>query len=97
MAKLFDVVAKSHGVTFERVRQALRHRRRSLDSAVILAFVLLFSFVASVAARRICRSYPLDDGWAAAGAMTVFVSIAGSCYYRARGRVTDKGTGRACG
>jgi hypothetical protein len=77
MSKLFDAIAKNHGVTLGQVVQGLRHRRTSADLAVVLSFALLFSYVASLAAQRICRRYPLDEGWPGPVAITAFTSIAG--------------------
>jgi hypothetical protein len=77
MVKLFEAIGKNHGVTLEEVRHSLRHRRTTVDLAVILSFALLFSFAASLVARRICRLHPLEDGWVGPIAMTAFVSIAG--------------------
>ena len=78
MVKLFEAVRKNHGATLEQVRRSLGHRRTSVDLAVILSFALLFGFAASFVARRICRLYPLDDGWVGPLVIIVFVSIMGS-------------------
>jgi hypothetical protein len=77
---LFKVIGSSHGVSEEQVRRSLGHRRTSIDLAVMVSFVLLFGFGASLVTRRVVRSYPAEDGWTAPVVMTALVAIAGSVF-----------------
>jgi len=81
MAALFSTIAKNHGVTSEQVRVSLVRRRTSLDAAVILSFAVLYWFVASRLAQRVCRRFPTDEGWLGAllsiAGMSVAVSLIG--------------------
>ncbi len=74
MTALFSTIARNHGVTSEQVRESLVRRRRSLDLAVILSFAALYGFVANRLARRLCRRFPLHEGWRAALLATIVTS-----------------------
>jgi len=76
MAALFSTIATTHGVTSEQVREFLGRRRTSLDAAVILSFAALYWFMATRLARRVCRRFPLGEGWATALLSTVGTSVA---------------------
>ena len=80
MTALFKVIGSSHGVTEEQVRRSLGRRRTSIDLAVIVSFVLLFGFGASLVTRRVVRRYPADDGWTGPVVMTALTAIAGSIF-----------------
>src|SRR5260370_32208188 len=75
MAVLFEVIGNNHGVTAEQVRESRRHRRISLDLAVILFFAVLYGFAASGMARLVWRRFPPDEGWIV-GAVAIIITSA---------------------
>jgi hypothetical protein len=59
MTSLFGAVAAEHHVTVEQVRESVnQYRSRSLDTAVIVTFGLLYAWFANALARRIWRRFP---------------------------------------
>src|SRR5579863_2735026 len=78
MATLFTAIGNTHGITEEQVRRSLGRRRTSIDLFVILSFVLLFGFCASLLTQRIVRRYPVGDGWIRPVVMTTFTAVAAS-------------------
>jgi hypothetical protein len=75
MTALFRIIGGSHDVPEEQVQQSLGHRRTSIDLAVMLSFVVIFGFGASVVTRRIVRRHPAGDGWIGPVVMTTFAAI----------------------
>jgi hypothetical protein len=76
MAKLFQTIGATHGVTAEQVRQSLGRRRTELDLAVILSFAGLYAWAAYGIARRIFETHA--DGSLARIAMVMYASVAAS-------------------
>lgn len=74
MAVLFNTIAGNHRVTSEQVRESLVRRRTSLDLAVILSFAALYACVTTGLSRRLCRRFPLHEGWRAALLVTIVAS-----------------------
>jgi len=74
MVTLFTAIQKNHSVTPPQILEALKHRRMSLDLAVILPFAMLYGFAASFVARNIWRRFPPDEGWIAGAVATLLVS-----------------------
>jgi len=75
MEILFAVVAKGHGVAVERVRQASLERPVGFDVAVILAFTLLYGWVASMIAKMVRRRVELEDGVLIVLGVTLIASL----------------------
>jgi hypothetical protein len=78
MAGLFSAVAKNHGVSLEQVRDAVGQRRLSFDAAVLLSFAAFYFLAAYYLARRVCRRFPLREGWPTALLSTIGASILAS-------------------
>jgi len=77
MERLFEEIAKEHGVPVEQVSGSLGRDRAYIDLAEVLPFVLLYIVAALVAARMIWRHYPpAENGWPPGIAMTLFASLA---------------------
>jgi hypothetical protein len=77
MERLFEEIAKEHGVTVGQVSGSLGRNRAHIDMAEVLPFALLYGLAAIVIARMIWRRYaPAGDGWAPGIIMTLFVSLA---------------------
>ena len=77
MQRLFEEIGKEHGVPAGMVSGSLGRNRPYIDIAEVLPFLLLYAFIAIVAARMIWRHYPpTEDGWAAGITMALFVSLA---------------------
>jgi hypothetical protein len=79
MAALFEGVARQHGVDVALVRQYSSQRDMIVDSAVILTFVILYSFAAYVFAGRILKRFTLDEPgfWVMTVTMAIGVSLVG--------------------
>jgi hypothetical protein len=70
-ARLTGVIADTHGVTRDQVRQALERRDPRVDvAAVLVPMALLFAVIASVVAGRVYR-HVVDDQ----SAVTIFVAV----------------------
>lgn len=76
MERLFTEIAKEHGVPVRQVSGSLVQNRAHIDSMEVVPFALFYTFAAIVAARRIWRRYPREDGYAAGIVMSLFVSFA---------------------
>ena len=76
MARLFQEIAREHGVRVEQVSAALGRNRERIDLAINLPFVLLCCIAAAGIARVIWIRYPpADHGWMAGALMTLFLSV----------------------
>lgn len=78
MARLFQIVGSNHGVTEEQIRWHLAHRSTELDVAVILTFMVLYAWGATLIVRRFCRrnaDHQETSGWVV---MIVYTSIIAS-------------------
>jgi hypothetical protein len=77
MAKLFEEIAKEHGVPVEQVSSSLGRNRAYIDVAEILPFALLYGLAAATIARMNWRRYSPDEhGWTPGITMALFVSLA---------------------
>jgi hypothetical protein len=76
MERLFEEIAKEHGVPVGQVSDSLGRNRAYIDLAELLPFPLFYCLAAIVGARTIWRRYPPEDGWAPGIAMALFVSLA---------------------
>ncbi len=75
--RLFEEIAKEHGVPVGQVSNALGRNRAYIDLAELLPFALLLGLAAIVGARIVWRRYPpVEDGWAPGIIMALFVSLA---------------------
>jgi len=55
MARLFQIVGSNHGVTEEQIRWHLAQRRTELDLGVVLTFIALYAWAATLIVRRVGR------------------------------------------
>jgi len=77
MEKLFEEVARQHGVPVEQVSNSLGRNRAYFDLAEILPFVLLYGLAALTVARMNWRRYSPDEhGWTPGITMALFLSLA---------------------
>ena len=77
MQRLFEEIAKEHGVAVAQVSGSLDHNRASIDLAEVLPFALLYIFGALVCVRMIWRRYaPTGNGWGPGIVMALFISLA---------------------
>jgi hypothetical protein len=75
--RLFEEVAKEHGVPVTQVANSLGRNRAYIDLAELLPFALIYGLAAIVAARMIWRRYPpAEGGWVPGIIMALFVSLA---------------------
>ncbi len=74
MATLFQIVARSHGVSAEQVRRSLSDRPKVFDLGVVLSFAVLYVLAAYFVARRLWKLYSRDGDRERAVMMTVYVS-----------------------
>jgi len=75
MATLFSEIAKNHGVSVEQVRGSIPQGRMRFDLAVLLSFAAFYFLAAYYWAKRVCRRFPLRDGWLTALLCVVGASI----------------------
>jgi hypothetical protein len=77
MAKLFEEIAKEHGVPVEQVSTSLGRNRAYIDVAEILPIALLYCLAAVIITRMNWRRYAPDEyGWPPGITMILFVSLA---------------------
>ena len=75
--RLFEEIAKEHGVPVGQVSDSLGRNRAYIDLAELLPFALFYGLTAIVGARIIrCRYPPAEDGWVPGITMALFVSLA---------------------
>ncbi len=74
MDTLFQIVARSHGVSAEQVRRSLSDRTKVFDLGVVLSFAVLYVLAAYFVARRLWKLYSRDGDRERAVMMTVYVS-----------------------
>jgi len=75
--RLFEEIAKKHGVPAGQVSDSLGRNRGYIDLAELLPFALFYGVTAMVGARILWRRYPpAEDGWAPGIIMALFVSLA---------------------
>jgi len=78
MASLFQIIRSNHGVTVEQIRWRLAHRPAELDLAVILTFIALYVWVATLIISRVYRRDADHQGTSAWVVMIVYTSIIAS-------------------
>ena len=76
MRKLFEEIAKQHGVSVEQVSRSLGRNRAYIDVAEAVPFALLYSLAAVIVARMNWHRYSPDEhGWTPGITMALFVSL----------------------
>ena len=76
MAKLFEEIAKEHGVPVEQVSSSLGRNRAYIDVAEILPFALLYGLAAVIITQMSWRRYSPDEyGWTPGITMALFLSL----------------------
>lgn len=79
MASLFQIIGSNHGVTAEQIRWHLAHRPTTeLDVAVILTFIALYGWAATLIVRRVCRRNADRQETSSWVVMIVYTSIIAS-------------------
>jgi hypothetical protein len=73
--KLFEEIAKEHGVPVEQVSRSLGRNRARIDTVEGLSFALLYFFVSVAMARMIWRRWPPEQGWIPGVVMALFLSL----------------------
>lgn len=75
ISQLFSVVARNDGIKEDRVWASLNQRPIELDSAAILSFAIVYSWVANAIAFRIWRLHQLDYGTRHAKIISVYAAV----------------------
>jgi hypothetical protein len=80
MTTLFGVIARTHRVNSQAIRQALQQRPIAWDATVAIVFTLLYVFAASGFIGWLGRRFPADAPivtWTATGIAAIMASAAG--------------------
>lgn len=76
MAKLFQIVGESHGVTVSQVWESVQHHPPALDMAEMLSFAPIYAGAAWLIAAFLSRRYPLAGEFWDWAAMSAYASLA---------------------
>ena len=76
LGTLLQKIGTSQNVPPNEVAKFLGQRSLAIDVSVNLPFILLYTFLVALAAGRLRRRYPPEDGWTVALAMIILSWLA---------------------